>query len=171
MSRYGERVSGFPRRRIPPHRMKSNSSPRVAGSRGITLIELSVVVVVLLLVITIMFIGASAWKRGSDRAGCVLNLRSVQVAARSYQNLYGYQYGGRPYAEYGTQDIARHLFEKGYIEQGLYDQARGVEPCPGGGSYSTTAADVFPMPGQLYLQCSLSAPDAHAPDAATSADW
>lgn len=136
-----------------------------------TLIELAVVVVVLLLIITIMFIGGRAWKRGSDRAGCVLNLRNVQVAARSYQNLYGYQHGGRPYAEYGTQDIVRHLFEKGYIEQGLYDQARGLKPCPAGGSYSTTAPDVFPMPGQLYLQCSLSGSDAHAPDAAASADW
>ncbi len=151
--------------------MKCNLPPRVAGSRGITLIELAVVVVILLLMITIMFIGGSAWKRGSDRAGCLLNLRNVQVAARSYQNLYGYNYGGRPYAEYGTQDIARHLFEKGYIERNLYDQARGVNPCPAGGAYSTGAADVFPLPGQLYLQCSLSSTDDHAPEAAASADW
>ena len=95
-----------------------------------TLLELTITISVLLALISIVFIGSRAWKRGSDRAICVLTLRNVQVAARSYQNLYGYNYGGRPYAENGSQDIARHLFEKGYIEKTLYDQPRGAEPLP-----------------------------------------
>jgi len=53
-----------------------------------TLIELTVVILVLLSLITVLFIGASAWKRGSDRAASILNIRNAQTAGRSYQNMY-----------------------------------------------------------------------------------
>lgn len=96
-------------------------------------------------------------------------LRNVQVAARSYQNLYSYNYGGRPYAENGSQDIARHLFEKGYIERNLYDLANGAGHCPGGGSYTRLAPDIFPQAGVLYMSCSLADPENHKP--ASMADW
>ena len=91
--------------------MINNLPPKVVRLRGMTLIELTISISVLLVLISIVFVGSRAWKRGSDRAVCVLTLRNVQVAARSYQNLYGYNYGGRPYAENGSQDIARHLFD------------------------------------------------------------
>ena len=87
----------------------------------------------------------------------MLTLRNVQMAARSYQNLYGYNYGGHPYAENGTQDIAVHLYQKGYIEKKLFDQATGLEACAGGGTYTCPTPDIFPHSGQLYLKCSLSA--------------
>jgi hypothetical protein len=132
-------------------------------------LELTIIIVVMMSLLTILFFGATAWKRGNDRAGCVLTLRNVQMAARSYQNLYGYNYGGRPYADNGTQDIALHLYQKGYIEQKLYDQASGSEPCPGGGTYSRTTPDVFPHAGELYLACSLAATQQHEPDKAI--DW
>jgi hypothetical protein len=151
--------------------MKCNLPPKVVGRSGMTLIELTVIIVVLLLLISVMFIGGTAWKRGSDRAGCVLNLRNVQVAARSYQNLYGYNFGGRPYAENGTQDIARHLLDKGYIERKLYDQAKGAEPCPSGGTYSCAAPDIFPQAGELYLKCSLSETYDHVPKEGSYSDW
>ena len=149
--------------------MKMSPSPRGSRHRGITLLELTISIVVILGLVTLLFFGATAWKRGSDRSGCVLTLRNVQMAARSYQNLYGYQYGGRPYAENGTQDIARHLFAKGYIEKELYDQAVGADTCPGGGAYSCAAPDIFPEAGQLYLQCSLSVSEEHEPD--SFGDW
>jgi hypothetical protein len=133
------------------------------------LLELTIIIVVMMSLLTILFFGATAWKRGNDRAGCVLTLRNVQMAARSYQNLYGYNYGGRPYADNGTQDIALHLYQKGYIEQKLYDQASGSELCPGGGTYSRTTPDVFPIAGELYLACSLAATQQHKPDKAL--DW
>lgn len=146
-----------------------NPPPKVVNRRGMTLLELTLTIAVLLTIITIIFIGSRAWKRGSDRAGCVLNQRNVQMAARSFQNLYGYNYGGRPSAESGTQDIARLLYEKGYIEKELYDQAAGVTQCPGGGTYTATAPDIFPPAGELYLKCSLSDTDGHAPTLHT--DW
>ena len=150
--------------------MTTTLPPGVVRHRGMTLLELTITISVLLVLLSILFIGSRAWKRGSDRAGCVLTIRNVQVATRSYQNLYGYNYGGRPYAEAGTQDIARHLFEKGYIEKDLYDRANGQDPCPGGGTYTCPVPDVFPQSGELYMKCSLSTTEeAHEPS--THADW
>ncbi len=149
--------------------MTNNSPPGVVRHRGSTFLELSVVVTILLILISIVFIGASAWKRGSDRSSCVLTLRSVQVATRSYQNMYGYDTGLSPNSENGTQDIAAHLFSKGYIETNLYQQTRSAIPCPAGGSYHCPAPDVFPQPGQLYMECSLSGSAEHVPT--SHADW
>ena len=60
--------------------MTNNLSPRVVNRRGMTLLEITIVLCVLLGLLSIIFIGAKAWKNGSDRAGCVLTLRSVQMA-------------------------------------------------------------------------------------------
>jgi type II secretory pathway pseudopilin PulG len=49
-----------------------------------TLLELTVVILVLLSLITILFIGAQAWKRGSDRAICIINIQNVQKGVRGY---------------------------------------------------------------------------------------
>jgi len=149
--------------------MQSPRSPRACRHRGVTLIELSVVIVVLLTLVSVLFMAAQSWKRGSDRASCIVGLRNIQVAVRSYQNLYGYIPGGHPYAEYGTQDIARHLFEKGYLEQGLYQTAIGQRTCSGGGTYQRTAADVFPFSGVLYAQCALASSANQAPT--NPSDW
>jgi type II secretory pathway pseudopilin PulG len=149
--------------------MSPQTRPRGSMRSGMTLIELTTFIVILLVLVSVLFISSRAWKRGSDRTGCILTLRNIQVATRSYQNLYGYNYGGRPYAENGTQDIAQHLFQKGYIEQNLYDQARGMKSCPGGGTYRCAVPDVFPQVGQLFLACSLSAAESHMPN--SYANW
>jgi type II secretory pathway pseudopilin PulG len=151
--------------------MKCNLPPKVVVRRGITLIELTVIILVLLMLITIVFMSGRAWKRGSDRAACVLNLRNCQMAARSYQNIHGYRTGGQPDLRYGTRDIARHLVENGYITRSLYDQAKGMRPCPGGGAYNSSAPDVFPPLGELYLQCSLSSSEAHELESGAIVDW
>lgn len=67
--------------------MKLNTTPRTTRKSGMTLLELTVVILVLLSLISILFIGARAWKRGSDRAGCLIVIRNVQVAMRGDQNL------------------------------------------------------------------------------------
>ncbi|WP_367870338.1 hypothetical protein [Luteolibacter sp. Populi] len=36
---------------------------------------------------SVLFVGARAWKKGSDRAACVMNVRNVQQAVRAYQNM------------------------------------------------------------------------------------
>lgn len=149
--------------------MQSIRPPRVCQRRGVTLIEMSVVIAVLLTLVSVLFMAAQSWKRGSDRAACVVSLRNIQVAVRSYQNLYGYSPGGHPYAEYGTQDIARHLVEKGYIESALYQTAVGGKACSGGGLYQRDEKDVFPLAGVLYAHCSLASQANHAPS--NPSDW
>lgn len=36
---------------------------------------------------SVLFVGARAWKKGSDRAACIINTRNIQQAVRSYQNM------------------------------------------------------------------------------------
>ncbi len=55
---------------------------------GMTLLELTVVILVLLSLISILFVGARAWKRGSDRSANILNIRNVQQAVRGHENMY-----------------------------------------------------------------------------------
>jgi type II secretory pathway pseudopilin PulG len=54
---------------------------------GMTLLELTVVILVLLSLISILFIGARAWKRGADRSANILNIRNVQQAVRGHANM------------------------------------------------------------------------------------
>ena len=63
------------------------------GQAGLTLIEVTLVIAVLLGLISVLFIGVAAYKKGSDRAKCILNISTVQKAARSYQNLYDLRNG------------------------------------------------------------------------------
>ena len=156
-------------RNTPPTNMKTQSSPRTVSARGLTLIELTVVILVLLSLVSILFVGARGWINGSNRATCVLKIRGIQMATRSYQNLYSFNPGGHPLASGGTQNIARHLFDKGYIEQADFDHTQGTKKCPGDGTYSTPFPDVFPKTGSLYMTCSLSESSNHVPLSHT--DW
>ena len=68
----------------------TNTTKRTAG---MTLLELTVVILVLLSLISILFIGARAWKKGSDRAANILNIRNVQQAVRAHTNVRGLAIG------------------------------------------------------------------------------
>ncbi len=57
------------------------------GQRGLTLIEITLVVGVLLGLISVLFIGVSAYKEGSNRSKCLLTSSSVQKAMRARQNM------------------------------------------------------------------------------------
>ena len=69
--------------------MKLTNTPSVKSKSGMTLLELTVVILVLLSLISILFIGARAWKKGSDRAANILNIRNVQQAVRGHGNMNG----------------------------------------------------------------------------------
>ena len=64
-----------------------NTITKKARQRGTTLIELSVVIAVLLLLVGVLFIGITAWKNGANTAACIINLSSIQKAARGYANM------------------------------------------------------------------------------------
>lgn len=122
-------------------------------SPGVTLLELTVVILVLLALVTVLFIGGRAWKRGSDRAMCIVNIQAVQKAVRGHSNLYGYNPG----------DVV-----SGYESQ-LLGPGRFVESspnCPGNGSY-TTLGNQIPVIGTLYMTCSQAASEDHQPDDVT----
>jgi type II secretory pathway pseudopilin PulG len=68
------------------HIMKLTNTLGMKQKSGMTLLELTVVILVLLSLISILFIGARAWKKGSDRAANILNVRNCQQAMRGNQN-------------------------------------------------------------------------------------
>lgn len=106
---------------------------------GMTLLEITVVITVMMALIAVLFIGASAWKSGSDRSGCLVNIRNVQLAARSYQNMYAFNQG----VEFNSSMII-----------GLNSFIPQAPTCPAGGNY--TFATIFPPTGTLFMTCSVT---------------
>jgi type II secretory pathway pseudopilin PulG len=120
-----------------------------------TLLELTVVILVLLILISVLFIGANAWKQGSDRTLCIMNLQNVQKGVRSFANLNGYA-AGATVAGLQAQVIGMGRFVETMPE------------CPGDGAY-VSGGDVIPNIGTLYFNCSLSGSDRHEP--LNADDW
>ena len=121
-------------------RLTPQSSPRLR--RGMTLIEVTLVISILLTLTSVLFIGTIAYKRGTDRAHCIQNIASVQKAVRTYGNMAG--------------------LDPGDTVDGLKSEIIGpdklvpLEPaCPAGGLYQY-AGDQLPAPSQLYLECDFS---------------
>lgn len=130
-----------------------------AAYQGLTLLELTVVILVLLLLIGVLFIGARAWKRGSDRTACILNIRKVQAGVRAFSNLQGLEPGS---------NVAG--LQSQIIGTGKFVEITPV--CPGGGTYTfgeEAGADTIPPLGVLYLKCSLSTEEEHIPP--SYGDW
>jgi type II secretory pathway pseudopilin PulG len=143
----------------PPSRLTTARRPsgRI-GLPGMTLLEMTVVILVLMLLITVLFFGAQAWKRGSDRALCIIHIQNVQRGVRSYANLYGLSEG-----------MNAPNLQSQVIGLGRFVEATPV--CPGSGVYSfgeTYGNETIPPTGELYMQCTLSASQAHVPDSYSS---
>jgi prepilin-type N-terminal cleavage/methylation domain-containing protein len=66
--------------------MKLTNTHSMKAKSGMTLLELTVVILVLLSLISILFVGARAWKKGSDRSANIMNIRNTQQAMRGHQN-------------------------------------------------------------------------------------
>ncbi|MDF1823939.1 MAG: type II secretion system protein [Verrucomicrobiales bacterium] len=133
--------------------MKLNSFKKQAG---LTLIEVTLVIAVLLGLISVLFIGVGAYKEGSNRAKCILNITNVQKAVRSYQNMYEGEVGDN------------------LAYSSLYGEGRMLasEPiCPSNGGASYTAETTIPETGTAYITCSydvdadtgVAGNNAHAP--------
>jgi type II secretory pathway pseudopilin PulG len=137
--------------------------PRCPAARsrqaGMTLLEMTVVILVLMSMISVLFFGAQAWKRGSDRAQCILLIRSVQQGVRSYSNLYGLNPGSM------APNLRSQVIGFGrFVEQ--------TPQCPGNGDYTfgqEYGNEVIPPIGSLYMDCSLAGSDDHVPE--ESSDW
>lgn len=135
--------------------MKLTKTANTKIKPGMTLIEITVVILVLLTLIAVLFIGANIYKKGADRAACILNIRNIHQAVRANQNLKGINIGD---ALASTDVIGSGL----YIEQ---------EPkCPSeSGDY--TVSGTYPTVGTAAATCDDfgSATEDHAPD--DTAGW
>ena len=122
----------------------SSKGDRVKGNVEWTL----VIVIASALMGTAFF----AWKRGSDRAGCILNIRNAQCAARSYSGM-------------NNRNIGEPL---NYCEiVGPGKMLERMPYCPAGGTYRFL--DKQPEIGKLYMECSLcDKPFNHKPNDYTS---
>ena len=69
--------------------MKLTNLKSKKSKSGITLIELTVVILVLLSLISVLFVGARAWLRGSERAQAAVLIRNAQQGVRSHTNILG----------------------------------------------------------------------------------
>jgi prepilin-type N-terminal cleavage/methylation domain-containing protein len=127
-----------------------NTINKPARQRGTTLIELSVVIAVLLLLVGVLFIGISAWKSGANTAACVINLSSIQKAARGYANMNGLA-------------IAASLPVGTLTSAGFWV---ATPSCPTNTAY--TIAGVVPSVGVAYATCPVTT---HTPTPAALANW
>jgi prepilin-type N-terminal cleavage/methylation domain-containing protein len=117
--------------------------------RGTTLIELSVVIAVILLLVGVLFIGIGAWKDGANKAACLVNLASIQKAARGYQNMNQLADG----ATLSQSDLVK-------ADGTGFFQAAPV--CPAAGTY--TWGTTVPAIGTAYVTC-----DKHTP--VSTSNW
>ena len=145
--------------------MKLTNTQTMKRKSGMTLLELTVVILVLLSLISILFIGARAWKRGSDRAGCILNIRNFQQAVRSYANMYGVN----PGANLSTANVTTPPATLADAVIGADSFMENAPTCPGGGGYTGADAAAVPAVGTVALACDLAATEAHVP--ANTGDW
>jgi len=127
------------------------------NTAGMTLLELTVVILVLLSLIAILFIGATSWKKGADRAANILNIRNVQQAVRAHSNTHGLAIGDA----LASTDI---VGGGRYLNQADPPNASVVY------TYGTTV----PAMGTLYLIATYSdaiATSEFAPDSDSYVDW
>jgi type II secretory pathway pseudopilin PulG len=125
---------------------------------GMTLLELTVVILVLLSLISILFVGARAWKKGSDRSTNILNLRNAQQAVRGHANMNPDVTLINEAVIFGPDGNG----EGGYLRKP--ETPTGVESYTGG-----TAA---PAPGILWLTAAYEAGSANmAPSTEMTKDW
>ena len=134
--------------------MKTTTPCHPRLRKGLSLIELTAIVAVLIMLIAVLFIGVNAYKKSSDRAACVMNIHSLQNAVRSYSNMNGLVPGE------SAQDLRSELVGPDrFVEE--------LPPCPAGGTYSDLGNRI-PSHGELYLSCSLGDDERHSPQSTHS---
>lgn len=62
------------------------TTPHYTHPKGVTLIELTVVITMILTISSSLFFSASYYKESADKANCIVQLENMQKAMRSYQN-------------------------------------------------------------------------------------
>ena len=99
-----------------------------------------------LLAIPVLFIGARAWKKGSDRAACIITQRNIQQAVRSYQDMNNLE----PGAPLDMKAVLASLKMETF-----------TMTCPAGGTFKFS--ETIPPTGVLVAKCPHAADMGHAP--------
>jgi type II secretory pathway pseudopilin PulG len=117
-----------------------HSSLKHFNNSGMTLIEISLVIALLLGLISVVFLGLGSYRKGADTARCKMQLAAVQKAVRSHANFRNLNVGD-PVA------AGIDIFVPGSIME--------VEPiCPSGGTYAWDGR--VPEIGIPFGDCSFS---------------
>ena len=139
--------------------MKLTKTANTKIKPGMTLIEITVVILVLLTLIAVLFIGANIYKKGADRAACILNLRNIQQAVRADQNLKGRSAGDDN--SDGTNDAV--AFSTYMVGAGSYFET--APACPSDGDAYALTATAYPAIGSLAAPCpNIATFTDHVPD-------
>lgn len=144
--------------------MKLTNKHTVKASKsGMTLLELTVVILVLLSLISILFIGARAWKRGSDRSANILNIRNAQQAVRGHANM-----NNLP----ETTGVVTEAIIYGTAGDGVGGYLR-KPAVPAAGIDSYTGLGTVPPVGTLWLTVAYSGTGEadYAPASTVTRDW
>jgi competence protein ComGC len=126
--------------------MRPGTHTDYRSAAGMTLIEVTIVIAVLLGLISVLFLGVSAYKEGTNRAMCIQNIYRVQTAMRVACN-YNELEPGRSYD--GLKDLV--------IGESLYIPDDPV--CPSNGTYEYLEG-VIPATGVTFLSCTV---EGHVP--------
>ena len=125
------------------------------NAKGMTLIELTVVILVLLSLISVLFIGAKAWKDGADRADCIVYIGQFQKGVRSWGNI-GEKSNTDSWAQADIEPYVGTYKTKCKASDGQYTYVN---------QYNTTA-------GTVFASCvSNLGGGLHAPAVGTTASW
>ena len=148
--------------------MKLTKTANTKIKPGMTLIEITVVILVLLTLIAVLFIGANVYKKGADRAACILNLRNIQQAVRADQNLKGRSPGDDN--NDGTALGNAVAFSTYMVGSGSYFET--APECPSNGSAYALTATAYPTIGSLAAPCpNVATLTDHTPDADDLVNW
>lgn len=124
---------------------------------GMTLIEISLVIALVLGLIAVVFLGLGSYRQGADRAKCKMQLAAVQKAVRSGANMQ-------------NLNIGATLAEASVFGAGLLMENAPV--CPSGGAY--TWLGTVPTLGTPYGNCDFAgsgATSTHVLAATDTTDW
>lgn len=114
-----------------------------------TLIELTVVILVLISLIAVLFIGARAWKRGSDRSAAVITIRNSQMGLRAHNRIEGIDDAGT------FLNLPQQVFgQNKYVFNGAQKADGELPSHPANGQTFDFVAgngDIIPPLGQLYI--------------------
>jgi type II secretory pathway pseudopilin PulG len=139
---------------------RKNRLAKRLNASGMTLIEISLVIALLLGLIAVVFMGLGTYRQGADKAKCKMQLSAVQKVVRSAANMQNLNIND-PLVN-GTA-----VFGTGLLME-------NAPICPSGGTY--TWADIVPPVGTPYGNCSFAGTGTTSThvldvDGGETADW